>query len=141
MRRRDVVLAHAARWPLLTTVTDVPPHPAAARSRGRGRLLEEVVAVAHAVGVKVRPAFVDEALARYRTFRDNNGHAKSSLLVDIEHGRMTEIDLLHGTLVRLAAEHNVDVPVSATLCAVIRISVSSPTLSAEAAAPVSVSDH
>ena len=89
-------------------------------------LLAEVVAVAQAYGVTVRPAFVGEALARYRAFRDANGNAKSSLLVDIEHNRPTELDLLHGTLVRMAAAKGVPVPICATLYVVISISLSAP---------------
>jgi ketopantoate reductase len=82
--------------------------------------------VARVYGVTVRTAFVDEALGRYRAFRDANAGAKSSLLVDIEHGRPTELELLHGTLVRLAAAKDVPVPVCATLCAVIRIGLTAP---------------
>ena len=99
------------------------------------RLVLEVVAVAAAYGVHIRPAYVDEAIARFRLFRDANPYAKSSMLVDIEHGRPTEVDWLHGTLVRLAAAKGIDIPVCATLYAVIRISISAPT-----AAPATATD-
>lgn len=102
------------------------------------RLVLEVVAVAAAYGVSIRPAYVDEAMARFRMFRDANPYAKSSMLVDIEHGRPTEVDWLHGTLVRLAAAKGVDIPVCATVYAVIRISISAPT--AAPAAPATASD-
>jgi len=46
---------------------------------------------------------------------NTNPESKSSLLVDIENGRRTEIATLNGTLVRLADEIGIDVPVNRSI--------------------------
>lgn len=50
-----------------------------------------------------------------------NPKAKSSMLQDLERGRLTEVDLLNGEVVRVAKEHGFEVPkVNATLVELIK---------------------
>ena len=48
-------------------------------------------------------------------------NSKSSLLVDIENNRRTEIESLNGTLVRIAKKVGVDVPVNKLIYGAIRV--------------------
>ena len=48
--------------------------------------------------------------------------SKSSLLVDVENNRKTEIETLNGALVRFAKEHNVDVPINKLIYGAIKLS-------------------
>ena len=45
-------------------------------------------------------------------YKDKEGDAKASMLIDIENGRMTEIETLHGKVCQLATQLGVDVPVN-----------------------------
>ncbi len=73
------------------------------------RSLNEALAVAKAAGVQLPPDLHDEIIA----FSEKTAPgSKSSMLVDIEHGRQTEVESLHGTFLRLAHELSVPVPVN-----------------------------
>jgi len=71
--------------------------------------LDEVVGVARGIGVELG----DDIFNSIMTLSDNFApSSKSSLLIDIENGRPTEIEALHGALLRLAHENGVPVPVN-----------------------------
>jgi 2-dehydropantoate 2-reductase len=61
--------------------------------------LSEVIAVAKAEGISLDPDILKKSIARAEKFPPET---KSSLLVDLENHRQTEIETLHGTVVRLA---------------------------------------
>jgi ketopantoate reductase len=53
---------------------------------------------------------------------------------DFERGRQTELEAITGALVRLASEHGVDVPVTRTAYALLKLRQSTSPASASAAA-------
>jgi 2-dehydropantoate 2-reductase len=81
------------------------------------RACGEVQAVARAEGVRV-PADVP---ARVREYADAlPPSTRSSLLIDLQHGKRIEVEALQGALVRRARRHGVAVPIMETLYAVLR---------------------
>ncbi len=79
-------------------------------------LMEEAYAVARAEGVVVPAQAVDERLG----FIDQlEAGAYSSLHDDLVNARRMELEGLHGTLVRLAAGHGIEVPATRTIHAVL----------------------
>jgi 2-dehydropantoate 2-reductase len=80
-------------------------------------LIDEVSAVADACGY-------DLPEARQRAHAIIEGWAydgKASMARDFERGRQTELEAITGSLVRLAAEHRVDVPVARTAYALLKL--------------------
>lgn len=80
--------------------------------------LDEAIAVAKAVGVELSSEEAREILGK---IAGPNGtpHNKSSLRVDIENERPTEIDYINGAVVKLARENNIAVPVNETLVTLV----------------------
>lgn len=80
--------------------------------------LDEAIAVAKAVGIDLSPDDAREILGK---IAGPNGtpQNKSSLRVDIENERPSEIDYINGAVVRLAKEHNIAVPVNETLVTLV----------------------
>jgi len=76
--------------------------------------LDEAIAVAKAVGTDLSPDDAREILGK---IAGPNGtpQNKSSLRVDIENERPSEIDYINGAVVKLAKEHSIAVPVNETL--------------------------
>lgn len=80
------------------------------------RLASEAAAVGRATGVALPADTVDRTMA----FVDSLGpDAYSSLLYDLVHGKPMELETLHGTIVRLADEHDVAAPVTWTVHALL----------------------
>ncbi len=82
------------------------------------RCVMEAISVAQAMGVNVAGDALEAIMAVSGDFAPGS---KSSLLVDVENERRTEIESLNGTLVRLARKHKVDVPVNALIYAAIKL--------------------
>lgn len=81
------------------------------------RLLAEVVAVADAEGVSLPEGTVE----RWLSFAaDLDADAYSSLHYDMTHGKRMELEALHGDVVRRAEEHDVSVPATESIYAVLR---------------------
>lgn len=80
----------------------------------------EVCAVAAAEGMSFSEAEQREAERRAEEYRLSGGHAKSSLLVDLEQRRPTEIESLNGAVVQLAQKHGIPVPTHETIWCAIR---------------------
>lgn len=76
--------------------------------------LEEAVAVANASGVALSVDEAHEILGKIAGPNGTPGN-KSSLRVDIENSRPSEIDYINGTVVSLGHKHGVAVPVNETL--------------------------
>ena len=80
--------------------------------------MEEAAAVAEAWGVSLDPA------ARMKTFDQIlSGEArnnKASVCADLAAGRLTEVDYIYGTVIRLAAELGIAVPTLRALSALIK---------------------
>lgn len=81
------------------------------------RAMLEVIAVARAEGVVIPEQFADIMLG---VTRDQFALTEPSMLQDLRAGRPTEVDILQGEVVSRAAKLGVDVPVLATLAALMR---------------------
>lgn len=98
------------------TIGAISAHP-----RGRAlvaAVLAEAIAVAEAAGVRVDAPRVRSAVEM--AFAEHGEH-RTSMLVDLERGRETEIESIGGAIVEQAREHAVPAPVLATLCDVVRL--------------------
>ena len=97
-------------------------------SRREGRYLAmtalaETLAVADAVAVPVDPTRVRHHVDW--AFEHHADH-RPSMLVDLESGRLTEVDSIGGAVCRLGAARGVAVPVLETLCAIVRLRTTPP---------------
>jgi 2-dehydropantoate 2-reductase len=81
------------------------------------RIVEEVAAVAEAEGVVIGPKEVDRHISFARGLEATG---TSSLHHDLTHGRRMELETLHGTVVRLAAERGIAVPMSEAVHAILK---------------------
>jgi 2-dehydropantoate 2-reductase len=77
----------------------------------------EIAAIAKAEGVTISPNRFD-TLQEYMT--NLPGTTRSSLLIDLEHGKRIEVEALQGAAVRRAKKHNVPVPIVSTLYALLK---------------------
>ena len=89
----------------------------AALTRLRRDLIAEVAAVARAEGVDVGDDLPAVVLAGFERLPVGNG---TSMLWDRRSGRPLEVDALTGAVVRRAARHGIDVPVTRTVDALVR---------------------
>ena len=80
--------------------------------------LEEAIGVANAAGVSLSVEEAHEILAKIAGPNGTPGN-KSSLRVDIENERPSEIDYINGAVVKLGKEHNVPVPINETLVTLV----------------------
>ena len=80
--------------------------------------LDEAVAVANASGVDLTADEAHEILGKIAGPNGTPGN-KSSLRVDIENSRPSEIDYINGAVVSLAKKHGVPVPVNETLVTLV----------------------
>jgi 2-dehydropantoate 2-reductase len=88
---------------------------AAGRALLRG-LVSETAAVGRADGAALAPDYEEKALGLLDSI---DGGMRSSLYEDLAHGRVMELDSLHGEVVRRADELGVDVPVTRTVFAIL----------------------
>lgn len=104
-------LTAAVRLPL-GAIRESPPTWALYR-----RVLEEVEAVARASAVDVR----DDLVEHWLSFaRDLDAEATSSLHYDMTHGKPMELEALHGAVRRRASEHDLDVPATDAVYAILK---------------------
>lgn len=80
--------------------------------------LNEAIVVANAAGVNLKTEEAHEILAKIAGPNGTPGN-KSSLRVDIEKQRPSEIDYINGAVVRLGNKHDVPVPVNQTLVTLV----------------------
>ena len=80
--------------------------------------LEEAIGVANAVGVPISFDEAHEILGKIAGPNGTPGN-KSSLRVDIENSRPSEIDYINGAVVKFAKEHNIPVPINETLVTLV----------------------
>ncbi|QRV16350.1 2-dehydropantoate 2-reductase [Haloterrigena salifodinae] len=81
------------------------------------RLIEEVCTVARAEGVELPDGLVDEWL---EFARELDPEMYSSLQYDLTHGKPMELDALHASVVRHAADCGVDAPMNEAVHAILR---------------------
>ena len=80
--------------------------------------LDEAIIVAKAVGVDLSSVEAREILDKIAGPNGTPGN-KSSLRVDIENERPSEIDYINGAVVKLARQHEIPVPVNETLVTLV----------------------
>ncbi|MBP1706412.1 MAG: hypothetical protein H6Q39_136 [Chloroflexi bacterium] len=85
-------------------------------------IAEECVRVAQAKGINlehpedpIQPIF--DIMAK---FRDSGTKPKCSMYQDMENGRKTEIDTIHGSIVREGQKHNIPTPVNETMVLLVK---------------------
>ncbi|MCB0323045.1 MAG: 2-dehydropantoate 2-reductase [Bdellovibrionales bacterium] len=88
------------------------------------RCLDEGISVAEASGISLGDEPRAKIIEKSEHYKHTGSHAKSSMLVDLENGRRTEIEALNGTIVRLAEEHGLSVPVHQAIYHAVRLSSS-----------------
>ena len=81
--------------------------------------LDEAIHVANAVGVDLTNEEAHEILGKIAGPNGTPGN-KSSLRIDIENRRPSEIDYINGAVVNLGKQHNVPVPVNETLVTLVQ---------------------
>ena len=80
--------------------------------------LDEAIAVARACGIELSSGEAREILGKIAG-PDGTPQNKSSLRMDIENERPSEIDYINGAVVKLAREHGIAVPVNEALLALV----------------------
>ncbi len=80
------------------------------------RVIEEGLAVAKADGYD----FGEDALERFTGYLEKGGTHKPSMLVDVESGRMTEVDFLSGAIVCYGEQYGVGTPVNSVLTGLLK---------------------
>jgi len=74
--------------------------------------MEEVVNVANAVKIKLRPSDIERSLAYLSALAPEG---KTSMLQDVEAQRKTEVEMLSMKLIELGEEHNISTPINKVL--------------------------
>ncbi len=80
------------------------------------QILEEVVAVGRARGVRLDGKVVEDHIALAERLE---AHYTSSMYYDLTHGKRLELEALHGTVVRLGREAGVPTPACAAVHAAL----------------------
>ena len=93
-------------------IVDAPPTASLVH-----RAVQEACDVALAYGIKLPDDIVDHVF----TAAKETGPNRSSMGQDVDNKRRTEIDAINGTVVRLAKNKNIAVPVNQTLTSLIEI--------------------
>lgn len=83
--------------------------------------LDEGIAVARACGIDITDKIRAKIIEKSEDYRKTGAQAKSSLLIDLELGRQTEIEALNGAMVRLARDHGVKVPIQESIYHAVRL--------------------
>ena len=73
--------------------------------------VDEVIALARALNVPLVPGVREKIAGWLERYKTENTDAKPSLTKDLEQGKRTEIEALSGTIIRLAREAGISVPV------------------------------
>lgn len=82
-------------------------------------MMRETGAAAAADGVILTPAEIDEMFEFFLTL----GPIKTSMLIDVEHGRLPEIDAIPGAVIERAARLGIAVPYTQTVYALLKRAV------------------
>jgi 2-dehydropantoate 2-reductase len=105
----------------VNTLTEKPVGPILQEDATRELLfsfLNEIVRLANVAGVPLNEADVEKTMEDAAKFPPAT---TSSLFADYSRKRPTEVELLHGHLVRLAQQHKVDVPVIRAIYSLLKL--------------------
>jgi 2-dehydropantoate 2-reductase len=75
-------------------------------------LLDEGIAVAKLQGFELEDKRREKILEKVRDYRHTGSSAKSSMLIDLEQGRATEVEAICGAIIRAADGHDISIPLS-----------------------------
>jgi 2-dehydropantoate 2-reductase len=81
-------------------------------------LMEEVIALAQHIGIDLTPADLDEWRRIMSTLSPDG---KTSMLQDVEAGRITEVDIFGGKTVSLGRRHGIATPVNEAVRHIIKV--------------------
>ena len=85
------------------------------------RCLDEAYAIAAARDIHFSPEERDSVVQKIAYYKKEGRNAKTSMLLDVEGGRRTEIATMHGTLVKYARQEGLDVPLLEAINAVVQV--------------------
>lgn len=83
------------------------------------RSVMETISVSKALKINLPETIYDDVI---KISENTTPESKSSLLLDIENNRKTEIETLHGTLVRFAGDLKIPVPINRTIYSALKFS-------------------
>lgn len=81
-------------------------------------IMQEVVNIARACGVKNTQTMIEEAMESFYTMIPEG---KTSMLQDVESGRITEVSMFAGVIIELGEKYNIDTPYNKVLKQMIDI--------------------
>jgi len=91
-------------------------------SRAIARLVSEICGecarVAKAESIRLSPSVLEK---RVWTVAENTSKNRSSMLQDVEAGRMTEVEQINGAFIAAAARHGLSAPVNKALAAMVSV--------------------
>ncbi len=79
--------------------------------------IKETISIANSLGINLPDTIFDDTV---KLTDNTTPDSKSSLLIDIENNRLTEVESLQGTLVKLAEQQKVNIPIIKTLYSAIK---------------------
>lgn len=82
------------------------------------KIMEEVVQIAKAEGVKNTETMIEEAMEGFNSMIPEG---KTSMLQDVEAGRKTEVEMFAGTMIELGKKHNIPTPYNLVMKDMIEI--------------------
>jgi 2-dehydropantoate 2-reductase len=86
------------------------------------RCVDEAITVARALNVNIGEPEKSMVLGKADGYKTKGTGAKASLAIDLENGRRTEVEAIHGAIVRIAAAIKIEVPTIETMYNAIRLS-------------------
>jgi len=92
------------------------------------RCLDEAFSIANALKIDVGQKEYDSIMQKSEKYREVGSNSKSSMLIDIENHRRTEIESLHGKLCQLAKKAGIAVPINEIVYHAVRLTHPSPAL-------------
>jgi len=85
------------------------------------QLLMETFLIAKSKGFEIKQEDVDSIYAKFDYYRAEGKNAKTSLLLDIENGKRTEVETLQGQLVKYSKSLNLDTPLLELVYSIVRV--------------------
>jgi 2-dehydropantoate 2-reductase len=86
------------------------------------RCVDEAITVARALNVNIGEAERSMVLRKADGYKTKGTGAKASLAIDLENGRRTEVEAIHGAIVQIASAIKIEVPTIETMYNAIRLS-------------------
>ncbi len=85
------------------------------------RFLNETFSIAASQGIEISDSQKEEIIKKIDYYKAEGKHAKTSLLLDLEKGQRTEVDTVHGTLLKYAREAELDCPLLQAVYSIVKV--------------------